>query len=431
MVPGKRYVYDAVWNDRPVIVKVFASRFHARRHLRREWWGLRELRERGIDAPMGLLHGRTDKGDWAIVIERITDARSLRESLVTACNHPVALEDAVRLCQELAHCHGKGVLQKDPNLNNFLVQGDRIVAIDPGQIRFESRPIGRRRGLLQLAEFLSGLPDERRLPTCLILQEYLQVRGWPRHPSDEAVLDTLMRRDKRRAIERVLRKYQRENSKHLQVKAGGCRALLDRAFCDGADPLEFVRRLDELMEQGKALKAGNTSQVCCTVWNGRQIVIKRYNHKGVIHSLRHAVKMSRARRSWIHGHRLRFLGISTPEPLAYVERRRGPLVWCSYIVTEYVTGRRLDHFLHDDAVSMEDRRERMAQVENLLRRLGDCRITHGDMKHSNILISPDGPVLTDLDALTVHRWRWTSQIGHRKDMERLAASCAAETGRSS
>jgi streptomycin 6-kinase len=79
---------------------------------------------------------------------------------------------------------------------------------------------------------------------------------------------------------------------------------------------------------------------------------------------------------------------------------------------------------------MDERRERIAQVENLLRRLRDCRISHGDMKHSNILIGPDGPVLTDLDAITVHRWQWTAEAGHRKDMERFAASCAAETGRS-
>ncbi len=421
-VPDKRCVYDAVWNDRPVIVKIFTSRFRARRHLRREWRGLDELHDRGIDAPVGLFHGRTEKGDWAVVIEKIIDAQSLRESLITHCNSPLALEHTLRLCRELARCHDKGVLQTDPNLNNFLVQGGRIVSIDPGQIRFQSRPIDRNRSLSQLAEFLSGLPADHRPPTGRMLDEYLQVRGWPRRPADEATLETLMRRDKRRAIERMLRKYQRENSKHVQVRVQGWQGLVDRAFCEGADPVEFVRRLDDLMKQGKALKIGNTSQVCRTVWNGRQIVIKRYNHKGAIHSLRHAVKMSRARRSWIHGHRLRFLGVSTPEPLACIERWRGLLVWCSYIVTEYVAGCRLDHFLCDEAVSTEDRREQMEQVENLLGRLHDCGISHGDMKHSNILIGPDGPVLTDLDAITVHRWRWTSRIAHRKDWERLAAS---------
>ncbi|MEN6576141.1 MAG: lipopolysaccharide kinase InaA family protein [Phycisphaerales bacterium] len=429
-VPGMRYVYDAVWKDRPVIVKLFAHWFHGRRHLRREWRGLRELRERGIDAPQGLFHGRTDQGGRAIVIEKIADALHPRDALTTACDPAVVLDRVVRLCRELAHYHDEGVLQKDLNLNNFLLQGERIIAIDLGQFRFGSRPVGRRRSLSQLAEILSGLPEGQRPPTGSILQEYLDARGWSRQPSDEAFLEARVYREKRGAIERALRKYQRENSKHLRVRTPDCRALFDRAFCDGADPVEFVRRLDELMDQGRVLKAGHTCHVCHVVWNNRQIVVKRYNHQGWIHSLRHTLKMSRARRSWISGHRLRFLDIRTPEPLACVERLKGPLVWCSYIVTEYVPGGSLGELLRDNGTSEEERRERIAQVKNVLKRLGDCRISHGDTKHTNVLMGRDGPILTDLDAMTVHRWRWTSLAAHRKDMSRFAAACAAQTGRS-
>lgn len=428
-VPGTRYVYDAVWKGGPVIVKWFAHWFHGGRHLRREWRGLRELRERGIDAPQALFHGRTDNGGRAIVIEKITDACLLRDALTARCD-PIGVFDlVVRLCRELAHCHDKGVLQKDLNLKNFLLQGERIVAIDLGQFRFQSRPVGRSRSLSQLAEILSGVPEGRRPPTSLILDEYLRARGWSRGHSDEAVLKACMHREKMRAIERVLRKYQRENSRHLLVATPGCRALLDRAFCQGADPIQFVRELDDLMDRGRVLKAGNTCHVCQIVWNDRRVVVKRYNYQGWIHSLRHTVKTSRARRSWVSGHRLRFLDFRTPEPLACIERLKGPLVWCSYIVTEYIAGGSLSDLLRDDGTSEEERRKRIAQVEDALKRLGDCRISHGDTKHSNILMGRDGPVLTDLDALTVHRWRWTSQAAHRRDLARFAAACAVRTGR--
>jgi tRNA A-37 threonylcarbamoyl transferase component Bud32 len=159
-------------------------------------------------------------------------------------------------------------------------------------------------------------------------------------------------------------------------------------------------------------------------------VIKRYNHRGWLHSLRHTIKTSRARRSWISGHRLRFLGIRTPEPLAYVERLKGPLVRCSYILTEYVPGGSLADLLRDRGVRMEERRERIAEAEEMLRRLSDYRISHGDTKHTNIVMGRDGLVLMDLDAMTVHWWRWTSQVGHRKDMKRFAAACAEEADQS-
>ena len=428
-VPGTRYVYDAVWKDRPVIVKWFVRWFHGRRHLRREWQGLSKLQEREIDAPLALFHGRTDRGGRAIVIEKITDARPLREALVTCCDPTEVSSLTVRLCLDLARYHDKGVLQKDLNLNNFLLQGERIVTIDLGQFRFQSGPVARGRSLSQLAQILSGLPQERRPPAGLILDEYLRARGWSRQASDEVVLETCIRREKMLAIERALRKYQRENTRHLWVRTHGCRALFDRAFCSGAEPIEFVRRLDDLMDRGKVLKAGNTCHVCHIVWNGKSIVVKRYNHQGWIHSLRHTLMRSRARRSWVSGHRLRLLDIGTPEPLAYIERLKGPLVWCSYIVTEFVPGGSLSDLLRDGYVGAEERRERIAQVEGLLRRLGDYRVSHGDTKHSNVLIGPDGPVLTDLDAVAVHRWRWTSQAAHRKDMARFAAACAAQTGR--
>lgn len=423
MVPGTRYVYDAVWKDRPVIVKLFARRFRGRRHLRREWRGLSELCKRGIDAPLGLFHGRTDNGGWVIAIEKITDARSLQDALMTDSDLGLVSDRALRLCRELARCHDKGVVQNDLHLNNFLLQGERIVAIDLGQFRFRSRPIGRRRSLSQLAGILSCLPEGRRPPTGLALHEYLHTRGWSRRQSDEALLDAWIRRKKLRAVRCTLRKYQRENSRHLRVRTRGCRALFDRAFCSGADPVAFVQRIDELMDRGEVLKAGKTCHVCYVTWNDRQIVIKRYNHQGWVHSLRHTLKTSRARRSWLSGHRLRSLGIRTPKPLACVERLRGPFVWCSYIVTEYVPGGSLSDLLRDAGLSAEQRDERIAQVENMLKRLGDYRITHGDTKHSNVLMSPDGPVLTDLDALTVHWWRWTARLAHRKDTTRFAADC--------
>ena len=50
-VPGKREVYDAFWDEREVIVKLFSHNVHAKRHFKREWRGLTILNQRGLSAP--------------------------------------------------------------------------------------------------------------------------------------------------------------------------------------------------------------------------------------------------------------------------------------------------------------------------------------------------------------------------------------------
>jgi serine/threonine protein kinase len=113
------------------------------------------------------------------------------------------------------------------------------------------------------------------------------------------------------------------------------------------------------------------------------------------------------------------LGIPTPKPLAYIEQRKGPLVWKSYLVTEYVDGQKLYNFLEDGSITQQQRSAVTRQVMDLLNNLGQYRISHGDLKHSNILITANGPVLTDLDGMRVHRLNWTHKTRQIKDRERF------------
>jgi len=426
-VPGKRAVYRAQWNRQDVVVKVFSHKIHAARHLKREWRGLLGLRQRGFSAPQPLFHGKTTQGRRVLVMENIGDAPSVRRQFAEVCEPAPMVRLLEPVCRELARYHEKGVLQTDLHLGNFLAPGDGIVAIDAAQIRFRAQPIRKRESLAQLAELASFLPPSCSSSLKSLYEEYFKTRRWSLQTSDETWLRKKAQRCKSRAIDRVLRKYRRSNSRHSSITVPGYRGLFDRLFCRGGDANELVTQLDALMETADVLKRGNTCFVSRLRWNGRDIVVKRYNHKGLIHSLRHTIKKSRARHGWIASHRLRLLGIGTPEPLAYIERRRGPIVWCSYLIHEYVPGRKLNDLLQDDTVSPDQRQQHIAQVLAVLEKLGRYRITHGDMKHSNILIGAGGPILTDLDALTVHRWRRAYEIGHRKDVRRFQVACEAGT----
>jgi len=420
VIPGRRQVYEAKWGDRSVIVKVFSHYISAKRHLKREWRGLSELARRQVSSPAPLFYGKTEDGQWAIVVEKIADSSTALDVFNKTTEKTAKLDLLVLVCKELARQHKSGVLQKDLHLGNFLWQKGKLFALDPAQMHFLSGQVGRKKSTSQLALLARSLAENDAESIERICQEYFEARGWHFEKSDEMFFQKQLIVHRKRGVKHGLKKCLRTNKKHLRLKNRNSIAVFDREFCRGAEPLDFVEQIDALMDKGRILKNGNTSYVSRLAWNDQDVVVKRYNHKGFVHSLRHTIKKSRARQGWLHAHWLRMLQIPTPKPLAYIEQRRGFLLWQSYLVTEYVEGRRLYDFLRDDKTSQEKRSMVTQQVVELLERIGKYRISHGDLKHSNIIISEAGPVLTDLDGMKVHNWIWMYKVRKAKDTANFA-----------
>jgi tRNA A-37 threonylcarbamoyl transferase component Bud32 len=218
---------------------------------------------------------------------------------------------------------------------------------------------------------------------------------------------------------RDFKKYLQTSENYIRIENREYRAELDKEFCAGAEPRDFIENIDTLMDDGQVLKKGDAIYVSHITWNNKNIVVKRYDHKGFIHSLRHTIKKTRARRGWLYAHFLGALGIATPRSPAYIEQRRGLLIWQSYLVTEYIGGQRLWHFLQDYDITEQQKMDGIRQVVNLLNRLWRSRITHGDLKHTNVLITQNGPVLIDLDGMMVHSWEQLYRNKQAKDIERF------------
>jgi len=419
IIPGRREVYDALWGDSSVIAKVFSHKISARRHLKREWRGLSLLASRGLSAPKPLFYGRTEDKRWAVVVEKIADSSTALDVLQETHEPAKELDLLVLVCKELAKQHGKGVLQKDLHLGNILLEGDKVFALDAGQIQFSQRELGRKNSISQLAMLASCLPDNNTESIAKLCVEYFKVRGWRFGKSDRISFQKQLAVHRKRLLRKGLKKCLRTSKRHLRFKTSRYISVFDRDFCQEAKPPDFIEQIDALMDEGQILKNGNTCYVSRLRWNGKDVVVKRYNHKGFIHSLRHTIKRSRARRGWLHGHRLGMLGISTPKPLVYIEQLKEKVVWKSYLVTEYVEGQKLYDFLRDGNVSKKELSKVTRQVKNLLDKMGKYRITHGDLKHSNILITENGTVLTDLDGMKVHKWNRIYKLRHAKDLGRI------------
>ena len=416
IIPGRREVYDALWGDRNVIVKVFSHKISARRHLKREWRGLSLLANRGLSAPKLLFYGLTEDNRWAVVVEKIVDSPTAWDVFQKTQESDKMLDLLVLVSNELAKQHSKGVLQKDVHLGNFLLADENVFTLDTGQMQFLRREACRKSSISQLAILASYLPDSNTESITRLCTSYFESRGWPFGSSDELLFKKQLATLRRKSLRKQLKKCLRTSSRYLRIKTNGHTAVLDRDFYRQAEPLDFIEKIDTLMDEGQILKKGNTCYVSRLMWNGKDVVVKRYNHKGFIHSLRHTIKGSRARRGWLHAHRLRILNIATPNPLAYIEQRKGLLIWKSYLITQYVKGQRLYDFLRNDKVTQEQRSTASQQIKNLLDRMAKYRITHGDLKHINILIKENTPVLIDLDGMKVHRWNWIYKIKRSKDL---------------
>ncbi len=418
-IPNRRHVYEGSWNDKSVVVKIFSDKFSAKRHVKREWYGLNELKKRGLKSPRVMFYGKTGDNRHVIATEKIINASTAIDVFNGLESKAQKLALLFSICEELANQHEKGVFQKDLHLGNFLISGENVFTLDPGQICFFARPVPKKKAFSRLAILACYIKDDNIESRTAILKRYTTSRGWEPEKSDEIVFQKQHLIQNKRMIRRALKKSLHTSKRHIKLKKPECLGVFDKEFIAGRAPLDLIEKTDSIMDSGEILKKGNTSYVSRIKWNSKDVVVKRYNHRGLFHSLRHTIKRSRAYRGWLHGHRLTMLGIATPKPLAYIESYRGPIVWKSYLMTEYVNGLKLSDFFRDKKVSNEERTRVVGLVEKLLQKMGKYKITHGDLKHTNILITDNGPVLTDLDALVVHKTCWLFKSKRHKDIARF------------
>jgi len=420
-VPGTRRVYSALWQEQPVIVKVFCRRFFARRHTLREWRTLQKLATLQIACPEPLFYGRIDNDCWAIVTSSIPDAQDVFTLFQSLTDEQKKIQVLSSVVGQLAHLHINGVVQSDLHLGNFVLAANRIYLLDPASIRFYKEPVPLAKSFAQLALLCTNWPANREPQMEIFIRRYFAARGLSFRPWHLDKMLKMIRARREKAIRRTLRKSLRSGKRYFALKRSTFRAVFSRALWTEKQAADLPSHIDLLMNQGKILKRGNTCFVSLTEINGRPVVIKRYNHKGPWHSIRQTLRGSRARRCWLYGHRLDALQIPTAAGLAFIEKTKGPLVFCSYILSEYVEGAKLCDFLRDLSRTEAEHTEMLGQVETILRQMEQYRITHGDLKPSNVIITPRGPALLDLDSVKIHRTGLFFRRARVKDLERFSS----------
>ncbi len=166
---------------------------------------------------------------------------------------------------------------------------------------------------------------------------------------------------------------------------------------------------------GTRYKHDRTTTVSRVTGGDQQFVIKRFNTKNPWHFVRRSVRPTRAARCWRFAHRFIDIGICTARPVAMIENRLGPLRGRSYYISEYVDGRLCLDYLADSP----DSEGVIADIKEIFGKMHAHRISHGDMKASNLLISAGRVVVLDLDAAQEHQKPSRFARAYRRDRSRL------------
>ena len=418
-MPGRRAVYEGSYEGRSVIIKVFLSRLQGWRHFQREHKGFDLLKRHGISTAEVMAHGRDSDGHWVLVLKKIensVDVDSISKDLNNDENRKDFLSKTLSL---LAQMHMVGVLQRDLHTGNFLWDRSTVYALDPAQMQFCSNPTDQRKSFQQLALLMTAFSSYSHDDKKKLIAVYFQKRGWKLDNLSLDQIETLSLKARRRQIERVLRKSLRTCTDFVRQKTGAWCGVFDRHVFGGQDLPEFMAGLDDAMGAGDILKRGNTCFVSRIQVAGKDIVVKRYNYKGLWHSLRHTLKGSRAKKCWLFGHRLRWLSVPVAEPLAYIELRHCGIIRQSYILNKYIDGQNVLDYINHPRLDEEARQEARDKTYALLDQIAEHKVTHGDLKATNILICDDQPVLIDLDSMKRHRCRWLLKLYQRKMQNKL------------
>ncbi|HDS1736399.1 lipopolysaccharide kinase InaA family protein [Pseudomonas sp. BP8] len=420
VLPGQRYVGAGVWRGTPVLAKLLVGN-NAARHFQRELEGVKLMAAQGLTTPKLLADGLKEvEGGW-LLFEFLENAESLGDAWAKVEHLPVLADEQQAVLGEalsaVAQMHAKGLWQADLHLDNLLRHAGQLYLIDGAGIKAETpgQNLSRQRVLENLGVFFAQLP--KRLEPFIeeLLVHYLLANGEHALP-----LEALQKQvDKVRSwrMKDYLEKAGRECTLFsVQRSLSGLRAIR-RPEVEAMLPV--LEQADALIDQGYLFKTGGAASVARVEVGGRTLVLKRYNIKNTAHWFKRFWRPSRAWHSWIEGHRLAFLDIATPKPLAVLEQRVMGLRSRAYLVTEYADGPDLIASFAPFVETGEAPQEQVQALVHLMQQLIRERISHGDMKGHNLFWQDGQWSLIDLDAMCQHATQLSFAPAYARDRARM------------
>ncbi|UYZ84433.1 serine/threonine protein kinase [Entomomonas sp. E2T0] len=417
-LPNQRYVAKANWQAKIVLAKLFVGS-KANKHYQRELKGVNLLAQQQINTPKLFAHQITEEGGY-LLFEYLENSQTLDQQWQLFINQPLLNEQQKKVLQQalaaIAQLHLKGLWQQDLHLDNLLEQSGILYWIDGDGISVEKagQALSINKVIANLAVFFAQLPPQLDD----FLQEFVEFYQTQNITISLSVADLQQAIIKVRKwrVDNILKKIRRDCTLFsVKNTANGFYGVV-RTEEEILAPL--LAEPDYYIDQGRFIKGFGTTNVADIIINGKHILLKRYNIKNFKHKLSRCWRPTRGWHSWQESFRLMMLGIPTAKPLALLEERHCWMRGRAWLVTEYLEGPDLLTHLKPYENSRPPEAELVA-LDNLFVSLIKHRISHGDLKGTNLFWVNNQWTLIDLDAVKQHKCIHSFKRAYAKDRTRF------------
>lgn len=172
-----------------------------------------------------------------------------------------------------------------------------------------------------------------------------------------------------------------------------------------------------LQDTRAAIKHDRTTTVIKLALPTGDFVLKRYNPRSLWHKVKRALRRSRALRCWRMSYAFERAGLNVARPIMMVEKRFGPVRRTAYFMNEMLDG----HELLISLPTMEPAEQAAVRdaILEAFAKMRAAKLTHGDMKASNLIWDDGKLFFIDLDAALKHRSDITWRNSHVRDRRRF------------
>ena len=421
-IPGRRLVFRSEWQGRSVFTKIFIDAGTAIRDGKHEQHGVELLMRSKVATPELLFAGiLADHAAFVLIFSHIQPALTFQQAWRDVTNDVAGQQKLIeRIYHVFAALHNAGLMHCDPHQRNFLVTDEVIYTLDCADIESLGRTPKSDEAFKNLATFFAIMHADVDDLIGASYITYARARDLPFKDVDIAILLTYIDKHRRRSRDHYLKKIFRECSEFICRRQHGQFAVYRRDH-DNEELRRLIKSPDNYIaaETSKYLKQGRSSTVAITQFGKKQIVIKRYNTKNFWKAIGRMGRRTRASKSWMNAHRLIINNIKTALPIALIENKKGPFVSSAYFISEYVAGPNIMEFFRDESVGQERKRSLAQSIRQLFSTMRNLRISHGDMKASNIIIHDDQPYVMDLDSMQQYSSVASFEKRFAKDIERF------------
>jgi len=193
-----------------------------------------------------------------------------------------------------------------------------------------------------------------------------------------------------------------------------------------ANALESLQGPDLLLQESQLDKDSKSTTAGMVELDGNKYFLKRYNNKNFKRKLKNSVRQTRPFKVLTTSQELSAAGILTPEVYAALNYRRGLLLESSYLLSAFLdsartAGQVIERFVGEE--KLEVFADKICQV---MVKMHDAGIMHGDVKTSNIIVKPNDDNSYDLGLLDLDSSRCYPEALPEKrrsrDLARLISS---------